>query len=144
MRKPTKPSKKTFVQFVIFNFGGMMFFVVGYVSFVILYGLFHWAWLPAKILADFLGWSTNFVIQYFWAFREEVRGHDKPHKVTIKFTAVSLMNLGIDYAIVGLLAWAGVTPFIGLIIAANFFTIWKWLWYKHYVFAKKHHLPSPE
>ena len=120
-----------------------MFFVVGYVTFVILYGLFHWAWLPAKILADFLGWSANFIIQYFWAFREEAKAQHT-HKVTRKFTAVSIMNLGIDYAIVALLAWSGVSPLIGLIIAANFFTVWKWLWYKHYVFARKHHIPKPE
>jgi putative flippase GtrA len=143
VRKITKPTKKTFLQFVIFNFGGVMFFVIGYVTFVILYGLFHWAWLPAKILADFLGWTANFVIQYFWAFREEAKAQHA-HKVTGKFTAVSIMNLGIDYAIVALLAWIGVSPFIGLIIAANFFTIWKWLWYKHYVFARKHHIPKPE
>lgn len=121
-----------------------MFFVVGYASFVILYGLFHWAWLPAKILADFLGWSANFLVQYFWAFRQEVKEHPQPHKVTVKFTAVSMMNLGIDYAIVAGLAWIGVTPFVGLILAANFFTVWKWLWYKHFVFAAKHHLPKPE
>jgi putative flippase GtrA len=143
VRKITKPTKKTFLQFIIFNFGGVMFFVIGYVTFVILYGLFHWAWLPAKILADFLGWTANFVIQYFWAFREEAKAQHA-HKVTGKFTAVSIMNLGIDYAIVALLAWIGVSPFIGLIIAANFFTIWKWLWYKHYVFARKHHIPKPE
>jgi putative flippase GtrA len=47
------------------------------------------------------------------------------------------MNLAIDYAIVALLAWVGVTPFVGLIIAANFFTVWKWVWYKHYVFRPK-------
>ena len=143
MPKLPKPTKKTFVQFVIFNFGGVTFFVIGYVTFVILYGFFHWAWLPAKILADFLGWSANFVIQYFWTFREEAKAQ-KTHKVTARFTLVSLMNLGIDYAIVALLAWAGVTPLIGLIIAANFFTIWKWLWYRHYVFARKHHIPKPE
>jgi putative flippase GtrA len=131
-----RPTKKIFAQFVIFNLGGLSFFVIGYVAFIILYGLFHWAWLPAKILADFLGWSINFAIQYFWAFREETKGH-KAHEVTAKFTAVSLMNLGIDYAIVALLAWVGVSPFIGLIIAANFFTVWKWVWYKHYVFRPK-------
>jgi putative flippase GtrA len=121
---------------VIFNIGGVMFFVIGYAAFVILYGFFHWPWLPAKIVADFLGWSANFGIQYFWAFREETKGHKAP-KVTVKFTAVSLMNLAIDYAIVALLAWVGVTPFVGLIIAANFFTVWKWVWYKHYVFRPK-------
>lgn len=129
------------MQFAIFNFGGVVFFAVGYLAFVILYGLLHWPWLPAKLLADFLGWTANFAVQYCWAFREETKTHEQPHKITIKFTAVSVMNLAIDYAIVALLAWVGVTPLIGLIIAANFFTIWKWFWYKHYVFRSKftHH-----
>ena len=143
MVKVRKPNKKSLKQFIIFNFGGAMFFVIGYAAFVMLYGLLHWPWLLAKIVADFLGWSANFVIQYFWAFRDETKAQ-QAYKVTGKFTAVSVMNLGIDYAIVALLAWAGVSPFVGLIIAANFFTVWKWVWYKHYVFARKHHIPKPE
>lgn len=112
-----------------------MFFVVGYLVFAILYGVFHWPWLPAKLLADFLGWSANFAIQYFVAFGDERKGQ-KTHAVAGKFTAISLLNLLIDYAIVGGLNWLGVTPFIGLFVAAGFFTIWKWLWYKNWVFKK--------
>ncbi len=121
------------MQFVFFNIGGLAFFGVGYATFAVLYGLFHWPWLPAKIVGDTLGWSANFVIQYFVAFREERQGH-APRVVFGKFTALSLINLGIDYAIVGVLAALGLSPFVGLIIAANFFTVWKWLWYKHWVF----------
>jgi putative flippase GtrA len=137
MKRPARPSRKTLLQFAIFNLGGVLFFVVGYATFVVLYGLLHWPWLPAKIVGDSLGWATNFAVQYFWAFGEEVKNHQKPHSIKIKFTAISLVNLGIDYAIVALLAWIGVSPFIGLIIAANFFTVWKWVWYKHYVFKPK-------
>lgn len=136
MRRPNRPTKKGVVQFVFFNAGGVAFFVVGYATFSLLYGLFHWSWLPAKIVGDSLGWTVNFAIQYFLAFRVERRGH-KPHVVAGKFTAISLINLAIDYAIVGLLKWAGVSPFIGLIIASQFFTVWKWLWYKHWVFRPK-------
>lgn len=136
MKRPHKPSKKAVVQFTLFNAGGLVFFIVGYLTFALLYGLLHWPWLSAKIVGDSLGWISNFAIQYFLAFREERQGH-KVHVVAGKFTAISLANLGIDYAIVGLLAWAGVSPFIGLIIASQFFTIWKWFWYKHYVFKPK-------
>lgn len=127
------PSKKTVVQFGYFNLGGILFFVVGYLVFVLLYGPLHWHWLPAKILADALGWLTNFAVQYFVAFSDERQGQ-KNHVVASKFTAISLVNLGIDYAIVAILNWLGVSPYIGLIIAAQFFTVWKWLWYKHWVF----------
>jgi putative flippase GtrA len=139
MRKPTKltkPSRKDVVQFGVSNIGGTAFFVIGYGIFAVLYGPLHWSWLPAKILGDFIGWACNFAIQYFVAFREERKGH-KPQVVAGKFTAFSLVNLGIDYAIVGVLQWWGVSPYIGLIIASQFFTVWKWIWYKHWVFKPK-------
>jgi putative flippase GtrA len=130
---PKRPSKRGLLQFTYFNAGGIAFFVVGYLVFSLLYGVFHWYWLWAKIVGDTLGWSTNFAIQYFVAFREERRGH-KPKVIAGKFTAISLLNLLIDYAIVGLLKFVGISPFIGLIIASQFFTAWKWVWYKHWVF----------
>ena len=133
---PKKPTRKGVVQFVFFNAGGTAFFVVGYATFVLLYGGLHWSWLPAKILGDTLGWASNFAIQYFLAFRDERQGQH-PHVVAGKFTFISLVNLGIDYAIVGLLKLVGVSPFIGLIIASQFFTVWKWFWYKSWVFRPK-------
>lgn len=134
MRRLTKPSRRGVVQFVVFNAGGVAFFVVGYGLFSLLYGVFHWPWLPAKIVGDGCGWAVNFAIQYFVAFKHERHGH-RPHVVFGKFTIVSLVNLAIDYAIVGLLAWLGLSPFLGLVIASQFFTVWKWLWYRHWVFV---------
>jgi hypothetical protein len=134
--RPRKPTKKGVVQFVFFNAGGLAFFAVGYTVFTLLYGLLHWQWFWAKVVGDTLGWTANFAIQYFVAFREDRQGH-KPHVVAGKFTVISLINLAIDYAIVGALNWLGVTPFLGLIIASQFFTLWKWLWYKRWVFKPK-------
>jgi putative flippase GtrA len=134
--RPRKPTKKGVVQFVFFNAGGIAFFVIGYATFTLLYGLLHWPWFWAKVVGDSLGWTANFAIQYLVAFREDRQGH-KPHVVAGKFTIISLINLAIDYAIVGVLNWFGVSPFIGLIIASQFFTVWKWLWYKHWVFKPK-------
>lgn len=138
--KSTKISRKGIVQFVFFSAGGTAFFVIGYATFSLLYGVLHWHWFPAKVIGDTLGWSANFAIQYFLAFRDERKG-THPHVITGKFTAISLVNLGIDYAIVGALNWLGVSPFLGLIIASQFFTVWKWLWYKHWVF-KSHQKPA--
>lgn len=135
MNRPKKPNNKGVIQFVFFNAGGAAFFIVGYAVFAVLYGPLHWRWLPSKIVGDALGWSANFAIQYFVAFREERQGH-KPHVVAGKFTVISLLNLAIDYAIVAALNWVGVSPFIGLIVASQFFTLWKWFWYKHFVFKR--------
>jgi len=128
-----RPTKKGVVQFVFFNAGGAAFFVVGYAVFSLLYGLLHWHWLLAKVVGDTLGWTTNFAIQYFVAFREERQGH-QPRVIFGKFTLISLLNLGIDYGIVAGLKLIGLSPFIGLIIASQFFTVWKWIWYKFWVF----------
>ncbi len=136
VRRPRRPTKKGVIQFGLFNLGGVAFFVIGYVTFVLLYGVLHWPWLPAKMLADLLGWSSNLVIQYFLAFREETK-EQYAREVLGKFTTFSLVNLGIDYAIVAVLAWIGISPFIGLVVSASFFTVWKWLWYKHWVFRPK-------
>jgi putative flippase GtrA len=134
-QKPQKPSKKQLIQFGWFNLGGASFFIIGYAIFALLYGLLGVHWLPAKIIGDTVGWSTNFAIQYFIAFKEESRAQSKK-SVTTKFTIFSLLNLAIDYGIVASLNSVGVSPFIGLFVASGFFTIWKWLWYKHWIFKK--------
>lgn len=128
-----RPSKQTVWQFVLYNFGGLVFFLVGYGVFALLYGVFHWYWLFAKMLADLIGWSLNYLIQRHIAFRSESKDQ-KEHRLLGKFTVFSLLNLGLDYALVGLLNWIGISPFLGLWLSSLFFTVWKWLGYKHWVF----------
>jgi len=128
-----KPSKKSVIQFAWFNLGGVAFFVSGYGVFVVLYGIFSWRWWVAKIIADLTGWSINYLVQRFLAFREESKHHTEK-KLFAKFSAISLVNVPIDYAIVGGLKLLGVTPFLGLWISSLFFTVWKYLWYKYWVF----------
>lgn len=126
-------NRKSFLQFFYFNLGGAVFFVSGYAIFVLLYGLLGWHWLIAKAIADLIGWSLNYFIQHHVAFNESARqqGHKKVLK---KFVPLSLINIPIDFAIVGGLKWLGLTPLLGLWISSLFFTVWKWLWYKHWVF----------
>lgn len=128
-----KPSKQAVIQFAWYNLGGMSFFVVGYAVFAFLYGVLSWEWWFAKIIGDLTGWTTNYIIQRFLAFREESRGHSEK-KLLVRFSALSLINVVIDYAIVWGLKALGVTPFIGLFVASCFFTIWKFVWYKIWVF----------
>lgn len=131
MRK--KPSKRTLRQFVLYNIGGIAFFVTGYSIFSILYGLFSWKWWIAKIVADLSGWTVNYFVQRFIAFRHESKHHTEK-KLFTRFSAISLINVPIDYAIVGGLRLLGVSPFIGLWVSSAFFTMWKFLWYKFWVF----------
>ena len=128
--------RKTLLQFVYFNVGGAVFFVSGYLVFALLYGWLHWHWLVAKGLADLTGWALNYLVQHYLAFGETARtqGHKKVLKRYIPF---SLLNVVIDYALVGGLKWLGVSPFIGLWLSSLFFTIWKWLWYRGWVFGQQ-------
>lgn len=128
-----KPSRKSIRQFILYNFGGVGFFVTGYLVFALLFGLLKWEWWTAKIVADLSGWTVNYLVQRLLAFREESQAHTEK-ALFARFSAVSLINVPLDYAIVGGLKWLGVTPFIGLFISAWFFTIWKFLWYKYWVF----------
>jgi putative flippase GtrA len=128
-----KPSKRTLLQFLYYNLGGACFFVIGYLLFSLLYGLLGIWWLLAKGVADLVGWTVNFIIQRYLAFKEEAVHHNN-RAIIKKFSAFSLLNLLIDYAIVGGLKWIGLTPFIGLFVSAAFFTIWKYAWYKHWIF----------
>ncbi len=131
-----RPTKRGFLQFLYYNLGGIVFFVSGYALFALLYGVFHWYWLLAKGLADLVGWALNYLVQHYLAFSQVAREHGHK-KVLKKYIPFSLLNVLVDYAIVGGLRLVGVTPFIGLWIASLFFSIWKWLWYKHWIFARK-------
>lgn len=128
-----KPNRYTIRQFFLYNIGGASFFIVGYGVFACLYGLLAWGWLPAKVLADLAGWTSNYAVQRFVAFRSESRHHSE-QTLLGRFSLISVVNVPIDYAIVGGLNWVGVSPFIGLFVSAVFFTFWKFLWYKRWVF----------
>lgn len=130
-----KPSRRSAWQFFVFNIGGIAFFITGYGVFALLYGVFHWRWWQAKIIADLCGWTINYIIQRFWAFRHESK-QIRERTLMQRFTFISLANVPLDYAIVGFLNSLGVTPFIGLWISSLFFTVWKYAWYKLWVFKK--------
>lgn len=130
-----RPSKRGLLQFLYFNLGGVLFFVTGYLIFALLYGALHWYWLIAKGIADLIGWALNYLVQHYLAFSDVAREHGHK-KVLKKYVPFSILNVLIDYVIVGGLKFIGVSPFVGLWIASLFFTVWKWLWYKRWVFAR--------
>jgi putative flippase GtrA len=131
-----KTKNYTLKTFAFFNLGGIAFFLSGYAVFALLYGVLHWHWFVAKGLADLVGWSVNYLVQHYLAFYDAARkqGHKKVLK---KFVPFSLLNIPLDYAIVGGLKLLGVSPLLGLWLSSLFFTVWKWLWYKHYIFCNK-------
>lgn len=127
------PSRQGIKQFAIYNLGGAAFFVIGYGVFALLYGVVGWEWWVAKALGDLCGWTVNYLIQRHLVFHKEAQGQ-RERAILGKFTLISGVNLLIDYLIVGGLRLLGVSPFLGLWISSIFFTFWKYLWYKIWVF----------
>ncbi len=126
--------RKFVVQFAKYMIGGGVYFWSGYAVFAIGYSVLHIDWLVAKIIADMVGWTLNFIIQRFWAFNHPELG-GKAVEVTGRYALLTVFNLGLDYAIVASLKSVGVTPYLGLFISSGFFTVWNYLWYKLWVFA---------
>jgi putative flippase GtrA len=127
---------KRLVQFGEYFVGGASYFWSGYAIFALCYSGLHWNWLPAKMLADVVGWTINYLIQRFWAFKNPALNHRERRTIT-RYGVITIVNLGLDYAIIWGLNHAGISPYIGFFISAGFFTVWNYGWYRFWVFYGK-------
>ena len=132
--KKLKPSRLEFLRFAKYMTGGGAYFWLGYGVFALCYSGLHWAWLPAKIAADIIGWTTNYIIQRFWAFSDRATLGEMQHAG--RYIFIEAIGFGLDYLIIWGLNTVGVTPYIGFFISAAFFTVWSYFWYKYWVFPK--------
>ena len=126
-------NRRDSIQFIEYFIGGSTYFWAGYLVFAWGYGIMHWAWWPAKMLADAIGWSLNYLAQRYWAFNKPGL-HNREAEVAKKYVLLTIFNFGLDYLIVGSLKAVGVSPYIGLFISAGFFTVWNYGWYRFWVF----------
>jgi putative flippase GtrA len=139
MPKPNPDSvitKEWLRQFLKYMAGGGVYFWVGYGIFALCYSAFHWWWLWAKMLADAIGWSSNYFIQRYWAFNNTHK-HLREMQHVARYVIIEGIGFGLDYAIIGGLKAVGITPYIGFFISAGFFTVWSYFWYKFWVFPEK-------
>lgn len=128
-------SRNEIKRFMKYMLGGSLYFWIGYAVFAIGYSLLHWGWLPAKILADAIGWSTNYVVQRFWAFSDQIHLSEMQHAG--RYVTIESVGFVLDYLIIYGLKSIGISPYIGFFISSAFFTVWSWLWYKYWVFPNK-------
>lgn len=130
------PTKRTVIQFLEYMVGGTVYFWSGYLVFALCYSGFHWNWLYAKLAADVIGWTLNYIVQRYWAFNNKsLKGHEG--RTVGKYSLLSVCNLALDYAIIWGLQQIGISPYIGFFISAGFFTVWNYLWYRFWVFYNK-------
>lgn len=129
-------SRHDIVQFLEYMVGGTVYFWSGYLMFAFCYTGLGWDWLPAKIVADLIGWTLNYLVQRFWAFNNpRLQGHEE--RTIGRYSLLTLCNLVLDYLIIASLKAVGVSPYIGFFISAGFFTVWNYLWYRFWVFYRK-------
>jgi len=126
--------RTTIKQFMKYLTGGSVYFWSGYVIFAVSYSVFHWWWLWAKLLADAIGWSLNYLVQRFWAFSGQHHLSEMQHAK--RYIFIESIGFVLDYLIIGGLKAIGITPYIGFFISSAFFTVWSWLWYKYWVFPE--------
>lgn len=122
-------------QFAKYMAGGSVYFWSGYAIFAICYSVLGWWWLWAKVAADAVGWSLNYVAQRYWAFGDQHHLSEMRHAARYLF--IESIGFVLDYAIIGGLKAIGITPYIGFFISAGFFTVWSYLWYKFWVFPSE-------
>lgn len=131
-----RPTRRTIIQFLEYMVGGTVYFWSGYLIFALCYSGLHWNWLWAKIAADIVGWTLNYLVQRYWAFNN--KNLAKHEAATAgKYSLITIANLGLDYLIIWGLQQIGISPYIGFFISAGFFTVWNYLWYRFWVFYNK-------
>ena len=131
-----KFTRQRWIQFGEYMVGGVSYFWSGYLIFAVCYSGLHWNWFPAKMLADAVGWTLNYLIQRYWAFKSPALNRDKAGTIT-RYGAITILNFGLDYAIIWSLNRIGISPYIGFFISAAFFTVWNYFWYRFWVFYGK-------
>lgn len=137
-----KSHKALLTRLIEYGITGGAWFWSGYAMFALLYSVFKWNIIPAKILSYIFGLTVNFILERFWVFGDD-NAKKQIQKVTTRYVVLSVVNLGIDTAIVWGLDKLGISPYIGQFISAGFFTIWNYVWYRLWVFAKKQ-TPGPK
>ena len=137
----TKSKQRTWrtelTRLLAYSITGGAWFWSGYLAFAVcdqVFGLSLW-W--AKLIANLVGISVNFILERTWVFKDKRR----PKRLTVvteRYLVLTLINFVIDYAIVRVLKdQFGITPYIGQFVSAGFFYGWNYLWYKYWVFAAK-------
>lgn len=87
----------------------------------------------ANFVGNAVGISLNFILERYWVFKTSRKTNlFIATRRYIIYTALNAFLL--NYLILQFLSDHGIDPKIGQLIAAAFFTVWNYAWYKLYVF----------
>jgi putative flippase GtrA len=130
-QKPKK-LKKLAVQIAEYMVAGGVWFWSGYIIIVILDDKIPLFW--ANFIGNAVGITLNFIINKYWVFKTKRKSNDLLN-TTWRYVVYTALNAFLlNYIILQALRNVGIEPEIGQFIAAGFFTVWNFIWYKLWVF----------
>jgi putative flippase GtrA len=128
-----RPTRHNVIQFLEYLIGGTVYFWSGYLIFAVCYSGLGWDWLPAKMMADAVGWTLNYLVQRYWAFNSSgLKRHEG--RTVGRYGLLTVGNFILDYLMIWGLKSIGISPYLGFFISSGFFTVWNYLWYRFWVF----------
>lgn len=139
MKNKIKKHNQLLKQFAKYMVGGGAWFWGGYFIIIILDDVIPLFW--ASFIGNAVGITLNFIVNRYWAFGKEQKGTSITN-TTWKYVIYTGLNAFVlNYFILQGLRNIGIEPEIGQFIAAGFFTVWNFIWYKLWVFKGQ---PKPK
>ena len=132
-----KITKKVIVQLAEYLIAGGAWFWSGY--FIIVFMTPHIGLWWANLLGNGVGLTLNFILEKQWVFKGSKKR--KNTEVSGKYIIYTALNFLLNYVILKVLQDIGIKVAVGQFIAAGFFTIWNYFWYRFWVFKET---PNPK
>jgi putative flippase GtrA len=128
-----KKTKKLLTQIAEYMVAGGVWFWSGYIIIVVLDDIIALFW--ANFIGNAVGITLNFIINKFWVFKTKRKASSDLMNTTWRYVIYTALNAFLlNYLILQGLRNVGIEPEIGQFIAAGFFTVWNFIWYKLWVF----------
>ena len=134
--KSKKARRLELVQVTEYFISGGAWFWSGYLIIVFMTPVIGLWW--ANILGNTVGVTLNFILERNWVFKGSKKA--QLTDVSGKYIVYTLLNFLLNYIILRLLLNVGIQVAIGQFVAAAFFTVWNYFWYRNWVFKGKPNL----
>ena len=127
-----KKTKKLLTQVAEYLVAGGAWFWSGYIIIIVLDDIIPLFW--ANLIGNAVGITINFLLNKFWVFKTKKKKSDLLNTTRRYVVYTALNAFLLNYLILQGLRNIGIEPEFGQFIAAGFFTIWNFIWYKLWVF----------
>lgn len=136
MKKLKKKQQKELKRFAEYMVGGGIWFWSGYIIIIFLNDKVPLFW--ANFAGNAVGITLNFMVERYWVFKAS-----RPATLMVasrRYIIYTVLNaFFLNFLILQSLKGIGIEPKFGQFIAAGFFTVWNYLWYKLWVFRGQEH-----